>query len=274
MRKRPHIFVVGNEKGGVGKTTCCMHLIASLLDQGLKVASIDVDSRQKSITAYVENRKKYNKLNPDKLVPEPLHFVVSESSVSSVHEKEQEERSNFERMFNEAIAHADVIVIDTPGSYSFLSRLAHSHADTVITPINDSFVDIDVLAKVDSSTYKVIGPSIYSEMIWRQKLERAQRDGKSIDWILVKNRQSNLETLNKRNVQVVLDELAKRISFKVIPGFGERVIFRELFLHGLTLLDLGKANYNKPFTASNVAARQELREFMKELNAATTYLSA
>ena len=156
-------------------------------------------------------------------------------------------------------------MIDTPGSHSFLSCLAHSYADTVVTPINDSFVDMDVMAKIDSES-KIIAPSIYSQMIWTQKMERAKRDGKSIEWVVMRNRLSNLDAVNKRNVSNVLNDLAKRISFKVVPGFSERVIFKELFLQGLTLLDLTKANFGKPFNMSHVAARMELREFMNSLD--------
>ena len=263
----PYIFVVGNEKGGAGKTTCSMHLITGLLDKGLKVASLDTDCRQHSLTRYIQNREAYNAKNPDKLVAMPRHFLLKESVAQNIPEREKEEQYLFEQMFADAKNNADVIVIDTPGSHSFLSCLAHSYADTVVTPINDSFVDMDVMAKVDSEG-KIISPSIYSQMIWTQKMERAKRDGKSIEWVVMRNRLSNLDASNKRNVSRVLDDLAKRISFKVVPGFSERVIFKELFLQGLTLLDLTAANFGKPFNMSHVAARMELREFMQSLNIA------
>jgi len=260
----PYIFVVGNEKGGAGKTTCSMHLITGLLEKGLKVASLDTDCRQHSLTRYLQNREAYNAKNGDKPVPMPKHFLLKDSSAQNIPEKEKEEKSLFEQALQEATNGFDVIVIDTPGSHSFLSCLAHSYADTVVTPINDSFVDMDVMAKIDSEG-KIISPSIYSQMIWTQKMERAKRDGKSIEWVVMRNRLSNLDAVNKRNVSNVLNDLAKRISFKVVPGFSERVIFKELFLQGLTLLDLTKANFGKPFSMSHVAARMELREFMHSL---------
>lgn len=264
--KLPYIFVVGNEKGGVGKTTCSMHIISYLLSQGLRVASIDADHRQGSLTSYVKNREKHNLANPDSKIPESVHFVVKESNLQNAKEKEEEEKKIFEDMILDAKSVSDVIVIDTPGSNTYISRLAHSYADTIITPINDSFVDMDVLAKVDPVTLKVISPSIYSEMIWKQKMERAARDGFSIEWIVVRNRLNNVDAQNKKNVFAVLNELSKRVSFRIAPGFTERVIFRELFLHGITLLDVGKTNYAKSFTPSNVAARQELREFMSYID--------
>ena len=261
----PYVFVVGNEKGGAGKTTCSMHMIAGLLEYGLTVASIDIDSRQHSLTRYIQHRENYNNNNVDKRVAMPMHILIKESTAKDMDKRADEEKLEFERALENAKSKADVIVIDTPGSHSFLSRLAHSHADTIVTPINDSFLDMDVMAKVTPDR-DIVEPSIYSQMIWEQKMERAKRDRGSIEWIVMRNRLSNLDATNKRNVSEVLDKLSKRISFKIAPGFSERVIFRELFLHGLTLLDLTKANYDKAFTMSHVAARQELREFLKSLN--------
>ena len=260
--KLPYIFVIGNEKGGAGKTTCSMHLIAGLLAEDLKVASLDIDCRQGSLTRYIENRKAYNAKNPDKPVSVPHHFLLAESKATTISEREKEELEQFETILKEAKDSADVIVIDTPGSHSFLSKLAHSHADTVITPINDSFLDIDVMAKVSADDLSIVEPSIYSQMVWEQKMARAKRDGGSIEWVVMRNRLSNIDATNKRSVAAVIEKLAKRISFRLAPGFSERVIFRELFLSGLTLLDLTKANYEKSFSLSHVAARQELREFL------------
>ena len=264
----PHIFVVGNEKGGAGKTTCSMHLIVGLLEKGYKVAAIDADCRQGSLTRYLENRKKYNTKNPEKSVLIPDYYLLAESKAENKSQKQEEERDYFEKLIEKMKSSADMIVIDTPGTHSFLSNVAHSHADTVITPINDSFIDIDVMAKIeiDDNKIKVLGPSIYSQTVWEQKIERAKRDQGSIDWVVMRNRLSSTDAINKRNVGKVLDELSKRVSFRQVPGFGERVIFRELFLQGLTLLDLTKSNYDKAFSLSHVAARQELRDFLSSLN--------
>jgi chromosome partitioning protein len=262
----PYIFVVGNEKGGAGKTTCSMHLIASLLHEGFRVSSIDSDCRQHSLTRYLDNRKEYNSKNPEHQVKMPNHFLLGNSKEDAVSAMEAAEKKHFEEVLEEAKRDADIIVIDTPGSHTYLSTLVHSYADTVITPINDSFIDIDVMAKVNPDNLEIVQPSIYSQMIWEQKMQRAVRDRGSINWIVMRNRLSNLDAQNKRNVAAVLEKLAKRISFKQAPGFSERVIFRELFLFGLTLLDLGVANYGKGMNISHVAARQELREFLKCLN--------
>ncbi|RTK92739.1 MAG: ATPase [Rickettsiales bacterium] len=266
LNKKPYIFVVGNEKGGAGKTTCSMHLIVGLLDKNYKVASIDADSRQNSLTSYLNNRKTYNEKNISHAVDMPIHVHLHEIVNDSIDQKNKLEKEFFEKVINDAIDLAvDYIVIDTPGSYTNYSRIAHSYADTVITPVNDSFVDLDVMAKFNDEGNNIAHPSIYSQMLWEQKMEKASRDGTSINWIVLRNRLSNLNASNQRNVSEALEKLAKRISFKIVPGFSERVIFRELFPVGLTLIDLKKANFNKSFSISHVAARQELRNFLDSL---------
>lgn len=263
--KKPRIFVVGNEKGGAGKTTCSMHLIIGLLDRSYDVASIDTDSRQHSLTSYVDNRKEYNNKNPDHQVEMPLHFHLKGDQHADLAKQEKQEKLQFEQAFNLAYNHADYIVIDTPGSHTNLSRIAHSYADTVITPINDSFVDLDVIAKIDGNDLDMSKPSIYSQMLWEQKMERAARDQGSIDWVLLRNRLSSLDAQNKRNMADALEKISRRLSCRIAPGFSERVIYRELFPHGLTLLDLKKANFAKTFSLSHVAARQEIRDFLDNL---------
>ncbi|MCC8417938.1 MAG: division plane positioning ATPase MipZ [Rickettsia endosymbiont of Bryobia graminum] len=267
--KQTHVFVIGNEKGGAGKTTCSIHLIISLLYNGYKVASIDTDIRQASLTNYLRNRINYNSTNPNNTVLCPEHFHLNESTNQTIGTKEEEERAKFEEIFEQA-KKADYIVIDTPGNYSFLSRVAHSYADTIITPINDSFLDFDVLGKLNPNDLSITSPSIYSQMIWEQKMQKASRSGGTIDWIIMRNRLSNLDAVNKRKVFTALEKLSKRISFKIAPGFSERVIFRELFLQGLTLLDLTTANHDKSFNISHVAARQELRNFLNFLGLTAT----
>lgn len=257
-----HIIVLGNEKGGSGKTTTAMHLIVSLLRLGFRVGSIDLDSRQRSLTRYVENRRQTMQREGVSL-PMPQHMVVPKSPFNVVEEAEEDERDRFNAAIAKLKRENDFILIDSPGNDTYLSRLAHSCASTIITPINDSFVDLDVLATVDGHTLKIVKPSIYSEMIWEQKLSRAKRDGGSIEWIVMRNRLSNINAKNKLLVTQVVGELAKRIGFRVSPGFSERVIFRELFLQGLTVLDIMQAGSG--VSLSHVAARQEVRDLLKVL---------
>ncbi len=262
--KRGHVIVIGNEKGGSGKTTTTMHLIVALLRSGFTIGSIDIDSRQRSLTRYVENRQSLID-REGVTMPMPQHCVVTRSPYNIQEEAEADERERFGAAINKLLAANDFVVIDSPGSDTYLSRFAHSFADTIITPINDSFVDLDVLATVDGNTLKIVRPSIYSEMVWEQKLLRAKRDGGSIEWIVMRNRLSNIDARNKRFMGQVLGELSRRIGFRAAPGFSERVIFREMFLQGLTVLDVMDNGSNTSISLSHIAARQEVRDLLKTL---------
>ncbi len=165
----------------------------------------------------------------------------------------------------------DFIVIDTPGSDSHLSRLAHESADTLITPINDSFLDIDVLAQIDRRRREVLAPSTYSQMVWEQNNRRVLAGQPPIDWVVMRNRLSHIEARNKREIAGLLIQLARRIGFRLAPGFGERVVFRELFLQGLTLLDLPEEE--APGLAPNpshLAGRAEIRALLQTIGLSET----
>src|SRR6202171_53167 len=110
----------------------------------------------------------------------------------------------------------DFIVIDTPGSDTYLMRLAHSMADTLGTPINDSFLDFDVLGTVDPATSSVTGESHYAEMVRDVRRKRRRLDGASNDWIVVRNRLSMLESRDKQLVADGLKELSFRLGFRSI----------------------------------------------------------
>jgi chromosome partitioning protein len=249
--RRPHVVVLGNEKGGSGKSTTAMHLIVALLREGYKVGSLDLDARQGSLSRFIANRAE-NGLD----LPMSRHVRLEQSALDSVAAAREEEKQRFDATLAQ-MADCDFIVIDTPGSDSNLSRLGHARADTLVTPLNDSFLDLDLLARVDSQGQKIRGPSTYAEMVWEQKKRRALTDGGSIDWIVMRNRLASLDARNKRRIGKLVEELARRIGFRLAPGFSERVVFRELFPRGLTLLDLADAG--TALTLSHVAARQELR---------------
>lgn len=265
--KKAHVIVIGNEKGGCGKTTTAMHLIVALMRMGFSVGSIDIDSRQRSLSRYLENRRQ-TMLKDDITLPQPQHVVVQKSTFNVVQEAEADEHERFTKALARVQAANDFIVIDSPGSDTYLARIAHAYANTVITPINDSFVDLDVLANVDGQTMKIIKPSIYSEMMWEQKLQRAKRDGGSIEWIVMRNRLSNIDAKNKRFMTQVTNDLSRRIGFRVAPGFSERVIFREMFLQGLTVLDIMETK-GANISMSHIAARQEVRDLLRTLKIVT-----
>ncbi|HLD95854.1 MAG TPA: division plane positioning ATPase MipZ [Alphaproteobacteria bacterium] len=256
--KKPYIIVLGNEKGGTGKSTVAMHLIVSLLRNSYKVATLDVDARQGTLTRYIENRKtRKDSLNENLLLPH--HNALFKSTLPVVADANAQEKENFLNVL-ESCKGYDFFLIDTPGSDTHLSRFVHSYADTLITPLNDSFIDLDMLVRVNSN-YTILKPSTYAEMVWDQKKERAMRGQKATDWIVLRNRLGSLYNKNKEEMGKVLQALSKRIGFRSVEGFGERVIFRELFLSGLTLLDMKEANL--PMSLSHLAAKQELSNLLK-----------
>lgn len=258
-----HIIVVGNEKGGSGKSTTCMHVATALARLGFRVGALDLDLRQKSFGRYIENRLAYIR-KAGLSLPTPDYRDLPEIDATSL----QPGENPYDARLSAAVAAlepiSDFIVIDCPGSHTRLSQVAHSLADTLISPLNDSFVDFDLLARIDPDTNKVKGPSIYSEMVWNARQLRAQAGLKPIDWIVLRNRMGAQQMHNKRKVGAALDELSRRIGFRVAPGFSERVIFRELFPRGITLLDLRDTGVDQ-LNISNIAARQEVRELVKEL---------
>ncbi|EAR50814.1 hypothetical protein OG2516_09453 [Oceanicola granulosus HTCC2516] len=259
-----HIIVVGNEKGGAGKSTVSMHVATALARLGVKVATMDLDLRQKTLGRYMANRAAY--LEKEGLdLPSPKHHELPEIDQSSLGPGENVNDHRLSMAVAELEPDADFILIDCPGSHTRLSQVAHSLADTLITPLNDSFVDFDLLAHVDSEGQNITGPSVYSEMVWNARQLRAQAGLEPIDWVVVRNRLGAQQMVNKQKMEKALDKLARRIGFRVAPGFNERVIFRELFPRGLTLLDLRDIGV-KNLNISNIAARQELRDLMKALN--------
>lgn len=259
-----HIIVVGNEKGGAGKSTVSMHVATALARLGHRVGTLDLDLRQKSMGRYSENRATFKRDSGLEL-PGADYHDLPEVDADAL----QPGENAFDHRLSTAISalepNYDFILIDCPGSHTRLSQVAHSLADTLVTPLNDSFVDFDLLARTDPKGEKILGPSVYSEMVWNARQLRAQAGLKPIDWVVMRNRVGTQRMVNKEKMERILAALSRRIGFRVAPGFSERVIFRELFPRGLTLLDLKDVGV-KQLNISNVAARQELRDMMKALN--------
>ncbi len=262
LSNRPgRVVVVGNEKGGSGKSTIAMHLAVALLGEGFRVGTIDLDARQGTLTRFVDNRNAQAARGVTLRVPQ--HAAVHHSKAEDLRAAEAEDRAAFETVLGSLQERCDFVVIDTPGSDSYLSRLGHSHADVIVTPLNDSFIDLDILARVNGESMEIERPSHYSELLWDQKKQRALRDRRSIDWIVLRNRLSHLDARNKRQMGRILEKLSQRLGFRMAAGFSERVVFRELFLKGLTLLDVKDAGVE--MTMSHVAARAELRTLLDAL---------
>lgn len=259
-----HTIVLGNEKGGSGKSTTAVHLVVGLLYAGYRVGAIDLDGRQRTLSRYLENRQAYM----DQMevgLPMPDWVSIRRSEAQDRAEAEADEGARFEEWHGRFADRHDFIVVDCPGNHTYLAALGHSYADTLVTPMNDSFIDLDLLAQVNPREIAQSKLSHYSEMVFEQRKQRMQRTGTNLDWIVIRNRLSNLDAKNKRRVGRVLEKLAKRIGFRLVAGFGERVIFREMFLSGLTLSDLAEPEAGMNMTMSHVAARSEVRALLRGL---------
>ena len=247
---KTHVIVFANEKGGTGKSTTAVHVAIALAARGHRVSALDLDHRQRTMGRYFDNRAA-TIARVGHTLPMPLHMTHDGESLARLTEQ-----------LDELSAAADFLVIDTPGRDDRFARMAAARADTLVTPMNDSFVDFDLIGQVDPITYKVTRPSFYAELIWDARKARAKADGSTIDWVVLRNRLQHIEARNMRRVSEALDQLAKRVGFRIIPGLGERVIYRELFPNGLTMID--SRDFGE-MGLSHVAARQELREMMSGL---------
>ncbi|RYY46712.1 MAG: ATPase [Sphingomonadales bacterium] len=245
--KRLHVLVFANEKGGTGKSTTAVHAAIALAAKGARVACFDLDHRQRTMGRYLDNRAETVRRTGRNL-PMPVYETHDGESMDY-----------FSSTLEQLSDGADFLVIDTPGRDDKFARIAVTNADTLVTPMNDSFVDFDLIGQVDPETFRVARPSFYSELIWESRKRRAKADGETIDWVVLRNRMQHIEARNMKRVSEAIDQLSKRVGFRVISGLSERVIYRELFPQGLTMLDSSEFG---AMGLSHVAARQELREMM------------
>lgn len=246
-----HVIVFANEKGGTGKSTTAVHVAIALAAKGARVAALDLDHRQRTLGRYLDNRAVTMK-RMGRPLPMPRH---------ATHDGESHDR--FFDLLGELGTGADFLVIDTPGRDDPFARLAVTNADTLVTPMNDSFVDFDLIGQVDAETFKVRRLSFYAELIWETRKRRALERRQEIDWVVVRNRTGHVEARNMVRIEKALKELSKRAGFRVARGLSERVIYRELFPSGLTLLDKGHLG---ELGTSHLVARQELRGLVAGLH--------
>ncbi|HEX2562115.1 division plane positioning ATPase MipZ [Phenylobacterium sp.] len=258
------VIVVGNEKGGAGKSTIAIHLATALLHGGVRLAVLDLDLRQQSMAHFFANRAAWLKAN-GKEAPMPAAMPLGGDGPKLARLSDEAAVARLTEAFEAAAAEADVVLIDTPGGDTATSRTAHGLADLIVTPMNDSFVDFDMLGVVDPVSLEVKRPSLYAETVWNSRKMRAAGQGRSIDWVVLRNRLAPTEARNRKRVDERVQALAKRIGFRVGPGLRDRVIYRELFPFGLTIADLSTTIRPIPVSLQHVAARQELRSLVSFL---------
>lgn len=258
-----HVIVVANEKGGSGKSTLSIHLAVALLKAGYRVATIDLDIRQRTLTRFFENRASWAKTAPWR-VELPKHFAPDRGESANRLDNETAEFAVFAEAIGEVEHNYEFVVIDTPASDSYLMRLAHSLADTLVSPMNDSFIDMDVLTRVHHDRGQRGMVAQYAEIVIEARRKRRLVDNGLIDWIMVRNRVATLQTNNAKQVDHTLRRLAVELQFRVADGLHDRVIFRELFPLGLTALDALEESHHT-LTASQKSARREIDALLNDL---------
>ena len=255
----PRIIVVGNEKGGAGKSTLAIHMACALLHDSFSVATIDLDLRQQSMARFFQNRATWAAAS-GQVLPMPVEGVGATADLLAA--TDSEAAPKLEALISDAASRADYLIIDTPGADTIVSRVAHAAAELIVTPMNDSFVDFDMLGHVDPVTLDLVKPSLYAEVVWESRKRRMLNTRKSIDWVILRNRLASTEARNRRRLDDRLEALSKRVGFRIGPGLRDRVIYRELFPFGLTVADLSPTVRPIPVSLTHVAARQELRSVM------------
>ena len=252
--RAPHRIVFANEKGGTGKSTTAVHTAIALAYQGARVTAIDLDPRQRTLHRYLENRAETQRRREITL-PNAQFAVFNGETIAEL-----------DALTAQLSAGADFVIFDTPGRDDLFARHVATEADTLVTPLNDSFVDFDLIGQVDAETFKVRKLSFYAELIWEARKKRAMATitdrRREMDWVVVRNRTQHTEARNMRRLDSALTELSKRVGFRVAGGLSERVIYRELFPSGLTLLDKGQLG---ELGTSHLIARQELRSLIAAL---------
>jgi chromosome partitioning protein len=283
VQTSPHVIVIGNQKGGSGKSTFAMHIIVALLKAGKRVASFDLDLNQQTLTRYLGNRHEWDRKHEQKLGL-PDHYPVTEEvpgtnlgrfisrlkKIGRAHKDDligssalrhsADLRHFISQLKKIGQAHKhDFIVIDTPGGVQHLSLIAHGMADTLITPINDSLVDLDVLVAIEQSELEP-QPSAYAKMVWRALEARRKVNGRTTDWIVVRNRLESVESSNQHQITQVLDVIQRTVGFRIARGLLERPVYREFFAAGLTVLDPIEG-----FESAAVPARLEVQSLIREI---------
>jgi chromosome partitioning protein len=254
LNRRPQsaakIIVFANEKGGVGKSTLAFHCCAALCNAGYRVAAIDLDSRQRSLARALENREGTARRLKVKL-PHPNYSTLLHQTGAALSQEIARIGSN-----------ADFVILDVAGHDSPIGRHAIALADTMVTPVNSSFVDIDLLGQFDSLTMELKRFGSFTRLVQELREVRDHRNKPPADWVVVRNRLRRSGSTNEARVGEALAMLSTKAGFRLAPSLGERVAYRELFLLGLTVFDL---KHIPEFARAQPVAKSEIAHLISEL---------
>lgn len=258
--KKSHIIVFANEKGGVGKSTTAFHICVALCNAKEKVAALDVDLRQLTLDRALNARAETARRMAIDL-PSPRQILLAQST-----------EAELETKIRMAQIDCSFIIIDVGGHDSPIARRAIYMADTIVTPVNDSFIDLDMLGHIDPHTGELKTLGAFARLVEHLKEPGLARREKPLDWVVMQNRSRSLGTKNERKFLDALHTIAPKAGFRLVPGLRERVIYRELFPIGLTLFDLELIpDIGRPAQHN---ARREIAEMLDALKLPNQTLSS
>ncbi len=225
-RPKSHVIVFANEKGGVGKSTLAFHTAVALSHAGAKVTAIDLDQHQATLSRVLTNRGATARLLQVDL-PCPRFLTLSQHSGAYL--------SQEIARINNGCSH---VIIDVAGVDSPIARRAIAMADTLVTPVSSSFADLDLLGQFEPTTLKFRRLGHFARVVAALQEARETYHLGRADWVVVQNRTRRPGSNNDTRCDEALRGLAPKAGFRLGHGLGDRVAYRELFLHGLTHLDL------------------------------------
>jgi chromosome partitioning protein len=244
-----------------------MHLAVGLIKAGRRVATLDIDFEGRTLSQYIHNRLGFAQAN-ELALDTPAHYRVTDALSNTKSGETETAEINF---ISSAIAAAesdhDFIIIDTPSVLTKSNLFAHALADTVISPINDSFLDLDAIVPSTEMTQE-IARSAYTAAIHRAREARELVTSRTIEWLVIPNRVfSSLDTRNERTIRMAIEEASLRLGFRIAPGIAELLVYRQLFPKGLTAFDpMEESLLGVKPGISHVLARQDLRQLTSLVN--------
>jgi chromosome partitioning protein len=242
-----------------------MHIIVALLKAGKRVASFDLDSNQLTLSRYISNRGDWAREQKLRLEL-PDHTPITEEPLYGRGPSDPATLKQFISQFKRITRKSshDFIIIDTPGGAQHLSLVAHGMADTLITPINDSLIDLDVLVAIEPMGREP-RPSTYAAAVLRALQTRRKVCGLATDWVVVRNRLELVPSRNHGRITQVLHVIQDRLGFRTAGGLLERPVYRELFAAGLTAFDdvAGLTKGGEP--GDELLARREVEDLIRDI---------